>query len=253
MATFFRSSQAIARGALNYSNKRMQAQISNELGKIAGAKMVMPGCAKMVGNGVMGNTSLMSPFKSSSLINGLGEKGFLNARLYKNNSTRGFATVANTTPPKRNVAGMTLTMDAPTLTRAQINEQRFKEAISADHSGNYRFLGDQTVDAATQKYRIAGAMAFCAFVCLSHPLISWNAVRTYRAALIRREDGEYMRGKTMTDVQNEVAGRHKTTTKFRVLKNLTTQARQLTRGPGDVGAHMHGRPFNTKATIGKFS
>jgi hypothetical protein len=250
MATFFRSSQAIARGALNYSNKRMQAQISNELGKIAGAKMVTPGAG--MGNGVMGNTSLMSPFKSTSLINGLGEKGFLNARL-NSNSSRGFATVANATAPKRNVAAATLTMDAPTLTRAQINEQRFKEAITADHSGNYRFLGDQTVDAATQKYRVAGAIAFCAFVCLSHPIISWNAVRAYRAALIRKEDGEYMRGKTMTDVQNEVAGRHKTTTKFRVLKNLHTEARQLTRGPGDVGAQMHGRPFNTKGTIGKFS
>jgi len=250
MATFFRSSQAVARGALNYSNKRMQAQISNELGKIAGAKMVMPGAQL---NGVMGTTSLMSPFKRSSLVNGLGEKGFLNARL-NNNSSRGFATVANTSPPKRNVAAATLMMDAPTLTRAQMNEQRFKEAVTADHSGNFRFLGDDSiVNAAAQRHRIAGAMAICAFICLAHPLVSWNFVRTYRAAVIRKEEGDYMRGKTMTDVQNEVAGRHKTTTKFRVLKNLTTEARQLTRGPGDVGAAMHGRPFDTKATIGKFS
>lgn len=249
MASLFKSSQAVARGALNYSNKRMQAQISNELGKISGAKVVMPGTQV---NGAMSNTSVMSPFKQSSLVNGLGEKGFLNARL-NGDSSRGFATVANASAPKRNVADATLTMDAPAMTRAQINEQRFNEAITADHSGNFRFLGDQTVDKATQRYRIAGAMAICAFIGLAHPLVSWNAVRTYRAAVIRKEDGDYMRGKTMTDVQNEVAGRHKTTTKFRVLKNLHTEARQLTRGPGDVGAAMHGRPFNTKGTIGKFS
>jgi hypothetical protein len=231
MTTFFKSAQAMARNI-----NRMPI----------GSKLVSPGAA----NGYATNARLnstFSPFKQSTLLaNGYGSKGFLAARAGAN---RGFATNAAKVS-KRNAS----TAVPAQLTRAEINARRFDEAISADGAVNPRLFGNEVVNQATRRYRMGGLAAFCMFICVAHPVMSMNALRTYRAWHIRGEDHDYMRGKTNQMIQDEVAGRHKTTTKFRVLKNMTTNARALHRGPGQVGRNMHGNPSNGgQITTSKFA
>jgi len=230
MTTFFKSAQAMARNI-----NRMPI----------GSKMVSPGASNGYSTTARNLNSPFSPFKASTILaNGYGSKGFLAARV---GASRGFATNA-TKVTQRNAS------TAMPMTRAEMNVARFEQAITAAGAVNPRLFGNEEVCKATRRYRMGGLAAFCMFICVAHPVFSINALRSYRAWHIRGEEHDYMRGKTNAQIQDEVAGRHKTTTKFRVLKTMTTNARALHRGPGMVGRNMHGNPSTGgQITTSKFA
>lgn len=155
-------------------------------------------------------------------------------------------------------------------TREQENRRMFEEAITDGHSGKYASLGGaEHVSAMHRRYRIMGGLSIVVFVSLLHPLISWNAVRTYRAYKVRGEDGNlenhggewlrasYDRGsenwKPMSQIHDEVAARYKSASKFRVLKYIkpgsdNDMARRKT---GEYP--QHGKPSKPNPCIGKLS
>jgi len=169
-------------------------------------------------------------------------------------------------PNKQPKQDPTHTQDFST-TREQENQRMLEEAITDGHSGKYGFF--DAPPATHRKYRIMGGLSIVFFVGLLHPLISWNLVRGYRAYKIRGEDsnaenhgGEHLRAsydrdsenwKPMSQIQDEVAARYKSASKFRVLKYIKTgsDSDMARRKTGQYP--QHGKPSDPNLKIGKFS
>lgn len=152
-------------------------------------------------------------------------------------------------------------------TREQENQRMLEEAITAGHSGKYAFF--DAPPTSHRRYRIMGGLSIVLFISLMHPLVSWNIVRAYRAYKVRGEDGEmenhggewlrasYDRGsenwKPMSQIQDEVAARYKSASKFRVLKYIKTGSDNDISRRKTGQYPQHGKPSQPNLKIGKFS
>lgn len=95
-----------------------------------------------------------------------------------------------------------------------------------------------------KRYRMGGIAMFCGMLVLIHPWFSLSLFRLARANKIKKEEAEYKR-ESYAAIQDKVAARHKTKTKFRVHKKMADGSATQTFPVGSPGdAHM--------GTIGKF-
>lgn len=195
--------------------------------------------------------------KASPLTSqGFGQKGFVAARMNKPFGARGFATQPAMKSGQRKAG--TLNISDVYGSREARRAAMQAEAITADAApmeqrrlfGYTKPFGD---DAKTRAYRFGGLAVFAGMLMIIHPWFSLNWLKLYRAQAIKKEEGLYTAyfgegHKTVQQIQDEVAGRHKTHTKFRVLKNLDTEGKMIHRQRG--GTPQLGRG---NENMGKFT
>lgn len=266
------------RGVMAKSRVNMFGQQTRVQSAVAGAKQVntalsMPASAKQVTSGsnagfasVVGSSFQQAPqagirsFNASPLTpQGLGVRGFVNHRRSVPMGTRGFATSPAMKTTERKIGTLNLSdYGGVSLSREARRAAMEAQAITADAIpeaqrrlfGHLKPFGD---DPKVRSYRMGGLAVFCGFLAIIHPWFSMNWLKMYRAYKIKQEEGDYKAYfgdavKTTAMIQDEVAGRHKTHTKFRVLKNLDTEGKMIHRQRGGTPQMGKGN-----ASMGKFT